>query len=201
MGCGASADKAAYKIDAAPAAEATTPDEVARIDQEQQKNVASGEAARGRTSIKLDPEYAESLRLKVARFCQAVGGFEVMFNMADVDKSKTVDVHEFRKLLAKVPTGSFALAPEVKPELNLDGMLEIKDVYGKQQLVKPTEKLNTKEHLKISKREATALFWHLDTDESDLLEPDEFEAWLKTGGHVRTAQRQEITSYRKPKPQ
>ena len=53
--CGASADKAAYKIDAAPAAEATTPDEVARIDQEQQKNVASGEAARGRTSIKLDP--------------------------------------------------------------------------------------------------------------------------------------------------
>lgn len=193
----------------------TVPADIISIDEAQQKRVATGEAQTGGlfggSSIKLCPVYSEALRAKVGRYCERVGGIEKMFGMADLDKSRTIDVNEFAKLLMNIPAETaFTRANE---ELGFDygsnwkarnisergsEKIVVKGVRGKEQVL-GTETKVPKEKMNITKREATALFWFLDEDESDFIEPDEFEAWLRTGGLIRVKNREVRESYRTPK--
>merc|ERR1712046_23812 len=123
------------------------------ISEAQQKRLASKS---GSSSIKLCPEYAETLRLKVAKYCESVGGFERMFAIVDVDKSKTIDLGEFRRLLLNMPAEKlFQLDSSVRGD---DG-IKIKDVTGKTHVMKTGAAEVPVEKMKITKREATALFW------------------------------------------
>lgn len=150
----------------------------------------------GYTSVKLDPAYAETLQLKVAHFCEQVGGFEKMFNIADLDRSQSLDVYEFRKLLMNMPVDPTITGIRREPLQCVGQEIICRGMEGKKQTLKP--KTKPAKQKPITKREATALFWYLDEDESDFIEPDEFEAWLRTGGLIRVTNRNQPESYRRP---
>merc|ERR1712178_126223 len=171
------------------------------IAESQKKRLAEGKGAAkasdiakllGGTSVELDVAYADSIRLKVARYCEKIGGIEKLFAMTDVDRSKSLDVDEFRKLLMSIPAGAEIQLKSVGKDVSVRGL------DGKQTTLKPTTKADKEKA--ISRLEATAVFSYLDEDESNLLEFDEFDAWLRTGGLIRGTNRAVHESYRKPKP-
>jgi len=159
----------------------------------QQSQIKSGTAVQHGSSIRLDPAYAEKLRQKALKNCDRVGGIGNMFRYADVDGSKTIDVHEFRKLML------FCYDSEQHAASWRSNRQDPETVVGidgkRHELSEPHKKIKQgklEEEKPLTKRESTALFWHLDEDDSDCLERDEFEAWLRTGERLT-----EHRSYRK----